>query len=202
MHPFYAFMSPIAIPLARGPYRMRVRGFDRVPRTGGFVLVSNHWSNVDPWILSIPFFPRRSLRFLAKAELFTPFLKPLLEWSGAFPVRRGEGDVEAFKTAVRLVRAGEILLVFPQAHRQPPGEMQRQQAQIHAGAARIALAAGAPIVPAAITGTDRLRKLGPIRVAYGPPDTMEDLRSLPSRKAADAAIGRTMERIYELYATL
>jgi 1-acyl-sn-glycerol-3-phosphate acyltransferase len=202
MHPFYAFMGGIAIPVARGPYRLRVRNFQDVPSSGGFVLASNHWSNIDPWILSMPFFPRRSLRYLAKAELFTPFLTPLLNAAGAFPIRRGEGDVEAYKTAVRLVQSGEIVLVFPQGHRQPPGEMERRESEIHAGAARIALAAGAPVVPAAIKGTDRLKRLGPLRVAYGSADTMEDLRSLPKREASRIATERVMERIYALYETL
>jgi 1-acyl-sn-glycerol-3-phosphate acyltransferase len=195
-------MGLIAVPLSRGPYRLRVRGLENVPWNGGFVLASNHWSNVDPWVLSIPFFPRRSLRYLAKAELFTPFLTPLLTAAGAFPIRRGERDAEAFKNAVRLVKSGEIVLVFPQGHRQPPGEMERRQSPIHAGAARIALAADAPVVPAAIKGTERLLRLGPLRLAYGSPETMEDLRHLPRGKASKVGTDRIMERIYTLYASL
>jgi 1-acyl-sn-glycerol-3-phosphate acyltransferase len=80
--------------------------------------------------------------------------------------------------------------------------MERREAQIHSGAARIALAAKAPVVPAAIRGTDRLAKLGPLASAYGPADTMEDLRSLPSRQAAEIAAQWLMQAIYELYATL
>ena len=202
MHPFYVLMGVISTPLTRGAYRMRVRGLEHVPRDGGFVLASNHWSNVDPWILSVPFFPRRSLRYLAKSELFTPFLTPLLNAAGAFPVRRGESDVEAFKTAVRLVRSGEIVVVFPQGHRQPAGKIRSEGMEIHTGAARIALAAGAPIVPAAIKGSDELARFRRLGVAYGSPVELEDLRSLSNREAAKRATDRTMDRIYALYETL
>jgi 1-acyl-sn-glycerol-3-phosphate acyltransferase len=195
-------MGSFLWPTLRTAYRMKVSGFEHVPTEGGFVLASNHFSNFDPWVVAYPFFPRRHLRFMAKSELYTPLLTPLMNAAGAFPVRRGEADIDAFKTAVRLVKDGEIVVVFPQGHRQPTDEMHRQEAQIHSGAVRIALAAKAPIVPAAIKGTDRLLKLGPFASAYGPADTMEDLRLLPSRKAADIASQRVMQKIYELYATL
>jgi 1-acyl-sn-glycerol-3-phosphate acyltransferase len=201
-HPFYLFMGALLKPPVWSVYRMKVTGFEHVPKRGGFVLASNHFSNFDPFVLAYPFFPRRHLRFMAKSELYTPMLTPLLKAAGAFPVRRGEADIDAFKTAVRLVKEGEIVVVFPQGHRQPTAEMERREAQIHSGAARIALAAKAPIVPAAIRGTDRLAKLGPLASAYGPADTMEDLRSLPSREAAEIAAQRLMQTIYELYATL
>jgi 1-acyl-sn-glycerol-3-phosphate acyltransferase len=195
-------MGSFIRPALWSAYRMKVTGFEQVPREGGFVLASNHFSNFDPWVLAYPFFPRRHLRFMAKSELYNRVLTPMLNAAGAFPVRRGEADIAAFKTAVRLVKDGEIVVVFPQGHRQPTEEMYKREAQIHSGAVRIALAAKAPVVPAAIKGTDRLGKLGPLASAFGPADTMEDLRALPSRKAADLATQRVMQKIYELYATL
>ena len=195
-------MGSFLWPTLWSAYRMKVEGFDQVPKEGGFVLASNHFSNFDPWVLSYPFFPRRHLRFMAKSELYTRFLTPMMNAAGAFPVRRGEADIDAFKTAVRLVKDGEIVVVFPQGHRQPPEEMKKREARIHSGAVRIALAAKAPVVPAAIKGTERLGKLGPLACAYGSADAMEDLRSLPSRKAADIATQRVMQKIYELYGTL
>src|SRR5213596_844531 len=76
-------------------YRLRATGLEHVPREGGFVLAANHTSNFDPWPLALPLFPRRWLRFMAKSELFNPILKPILLGGGAFPVRRGEADLEA-----------------------------------------------------------------------------------------------------------
>jgi 1-acyl-sn-glycerol-3-phosphate acyltransferase len=201
-HPFYVFMGIFIKPALFSVYRMKVTGLEHVPKRGGFVLVSNHFSNFDPWVLAVPFYPRRHLRFMAKSELYNRVLTPMLNAAGAFPVRRGEADTDAFRAAVRLVQGGEIVVVFPQGHRQPAEEMHKREAHIHTGAVRIALAAKAPVVPAAIKGTDRLGKLGQLAAAYGPVDTLEDLRSLPNRKAADIATQRLMQKIYQLYATL
>ena len=140
-----------------------------MPKTGGLVLAANHTSNFDPWPLGIPLFPRRTLRFMAKIELFNPVLKPLLNAGGAFPVRRGEADHDAIETAVRLAREGDIVVMFPEGTRRQKGLRKKFEARPHTGAARIALAANVPLVPAAIKGTDRLARLGPLRVVYGKP---------------------------------
>ena len=75
-------------------------------------------------------------------------------------------------------------------------------ARAHTGAARIALGAGAPLVPAAISGTDRLARLGPLRVAYGEPLDLSDLDGLDMKRAAEEATDRLMARIEELQAGL
>src|ERR671934_221045 len=67
-------------------------------------------SSFDPWPLGLPLWPRRQLRFMAKSELFNPLLAPILRAFGAFKVRRGEGDLEAIRTAVDLVRSGEVVV--------------------------------------------------------------------------------------------
>lgn len=199
--PLYLFVGAVSWPVVRGLYRLRARGLERVPE-GGFVLAANHTSNFDPWPLGIPFLPRRQLRFMAKAELFNPVLTPILRGGGAFKVRRGEGDVEAMRTAAELVRAGEIVVMFPEGTRQRKGLRKRHAARPHTGAARIALAAGVPLVPAAIVGTDRLLRLGPLRVAYGPPLDLSDLDGLDAKSAATIATERLMTTIQELKATL
>jgi 1-acyl-sn-glycerol-3-phosphate acyltransferase len=178
-----------------------VRGLENVPE-GGFVLAANHTSNFDPWPLGIPFLPDRQLRFMAKAELFNPVLAPFLRAGGAFKVRRGEGDVEAMRTAVELVREGEIVVMFPEGTRRTKGLVKRHAARPHTGAARIALTAKAPLVPVAIGGTDRLLRLGPLRVAYGPPIDLSDLDDQDIKTAAKLATERLMATIDELKATL
>ena len=159
------------------------------------MLAANHTSNFDPWPLGIPLLPRRQLRFMAKAELFNPILTPILKAGGAFKVRRGEGDVEAMRTAARLAKEGEIVVMFPEGTRQKKGMRKKFQARPHTGAARIALAAGVPLVPAAIAGTDRLSRLGPLRVAYGPAIETTDLAELDADEAARLATDRLREAI-------
>jgi 1-acyl-sn-glycerol-3-phosphate acyltransferase len=199
--PLYRIIGTLSIPVVKGLYRLRARGLEHLP-AGGFVLAANHTSNFDPWPLGIPLLPDRQLRFMAKAELFNPILTPILRAGGAFKVRRGEGDVEAMRTAVELVREGEIVVMFPEGTRQRKGLVKRHQARPHTGAARIALAAGAPLVPAAIGGTDRLLRLGPLRVAYGPPLDLSDLDGRDNKTSANVATERLMTKIDELKATL
>jgi 1-acyl-sn-glycerol-3-phosphate acyltransferase len=155
-------------------FRLRADGLENVPAEGGAVLAANHSSNIDPWPLGLPLFPHRHLRFMAKSELYWFPLKYLLAGAGAFPVRRGQRDDEAIGTAVELCRQGEIVVMFPEGTRRRKGLRKKWEARAHTGAARIARDAGVPLVPAAITGTNRLRRLGPFRVVYGPPVEVSD----------------------------
>jgi 1-acyl-sn-glycerol-3-phosphate acyltransferase len=201
MSPLYFVAASLSWPVVKGLYRLRARGLEHVP-PGGFVLAANHTSNFDPWPLGIPFLPKRQLRFMAKAELFNPILAPILRAGGAFKVRRGEGDVEAMRTAAELAREGEIVVMFPEGTRQKKGLRKKRAARPHTGAARIALSAGVPLVPAAIGGTDRLSRLGPLSVAYGEPIDVSDLEGMETKRAASIATERLMKAIEELKATL
>jgi 1-acyl-sn-glycerol-3-phosphate acyltransferase len=199
--PLYLVAGSLSWPVVKGLFRLRARGLEHVPE-GGFVLAANHTSNFDPWPLGIPFLPRRQLRFMAKSELFNPIFTPILRAGGAFKVRRGEGDVEAMRTAAELARAGEIVVMFPEGTRQRKGLRKRHAARPHTGAARIALTAGVPLVPAAIGGTDRLSRLGPLRVAFGEPVELADLDGMDTKSASKIATERLMSAIEELKATL
>jgi 1-acyl-sn-glycerol-3-phosphate acyltransferase len=201
MSPLYFVAASLSWPVVKGLYRLRALGLEHVP-PGGFVLAANHTSNFDPWPLGIPFLPKRQLRFMAKAELFNPILAPILRAGGAFKVRRGEGDVEAMRTAAQLAREGEIVVMFPEGTRQKKGLRKKREARPHTGAARIALSAGVPLVPAAIGGTDRLSRLGPLSVAYGEPIDVSDLEGMETKRAASIATERLMKAIEELKATL
>jgi 1-acyl-sn-glycerol-3-phosphate acyltransferase len=183
-------------------FRFRAKGEEHLPREGGYVLSANHLSNLDPWPLGLPLFPRRELRFMTKAELFHSPLWPVLRFAGAFKVRRGEGDEEAIETAVQLARDGEVVAIFPEGTRRRKGLVKKFQARPHTGAVRVALGADVPLIPAAITGTDRIRRLGPLRVAYGPAVPLDDLRTRPPREAARVGTDRLMEAIEALEATL
>ena len=183
-------------------FRLRASGKEHLPREGGYVLSANHISNFDPWPLGLPLFPDRQLRFMAKVELFRSPLWPILKFGGAFKVHRGEGDTEAIKTAVRLVREGEAVAIFPEGTRRSKGLVKKRRPRPHKGAARVALEAGVPLIPAAIAGTDRLTRLGPLRVAYGPPVELDDLRDHDLREGARIGTERLMAAIGELEATL
>jgi 1-acyl-sn-glycerol-3-phosphate acyltransferase len=199
--PFYLFAAAVSWPFVKGLYRLQADGLEHLPE-GGFVLAANHTSNFDPWPLGISLLPRRQLRFMAKAELFNPVLTPLLRAAGAFRVRRGEGDLEAIRKAVQLVRNGEVVVMFPEGTRRTKGLRKKHVARAHTGAARIALTAGAPLVPAAIAGTDGLSRLARLRVRYGPPLDLSDLEGMETKQASTIATDRLMERIEELRAEL
>jgi 1-acyl-sn-glycerol-3-phosphate acyltransferase len=199
--PVYLLAAAISWPFVKVGFRLRARGTDNLPQ-GGFVLAANHTSNFDPWALGIPLFPRRQLRFMAKSELFNPILKPILVGGGAFPVRRGDADVDAIHRAIELVEDGQIVVMFPEGTRRKKGLRKKYEARAHTGTARIALAAKVPLVPAAIKGTDRLTRLGPLGVAYGPPIPLDDLRGLEIAPAAREATERLMAAIHELEASL
>jgi 1-acyl-sn-glycerol-3-phosphate acyltransferase len=182
-------------PLLYGLFRLRARGREHLP-AGGYVLAANHNSNFDPWPLGLPLFPRRYLRFMAKSELFwTPF-KQFATAAGAFPVRRGQADAEAIETAVRLARDGHIVVMFPEGTRRKKGLRKRYEAKAHTGAARIALEAGVPLIPAGIVGTDRLGRLAQLRVEYGAPVPLDDLEG--REDAPQVATERLMAAIGEL----
>jgi 1-acyl-sn-glycerol-3-phosphate acyltransferase len=200
--PFYNFVAVISWPVMHGLYRLEERGRENLPEKGGFVLAANHNSNFDPWPLGLPLWPHRELHFMAKAELFTPLLSPLLRWSGAFPVRRGQNDVQAVETAVRLCREGKVVAMFPEGTRRTKGLRKKVEHRPRSGSARIALAAGVPLVPAAVKGTDRLSRLAKLKVAYGRPVPLERVEGKPISAAAQEATDELMERIYALHSTL
>jgi 1-acyl-sn-glycerol-3-phosphate acyltransferase len=199
--PVYLLAGAISWPFVKVGYRLRARGVENLPE-GGFVLAANHTSNFDPWPLALPLFPGRQVRFMAKSELFNPVLKPILVGGGAFPVRRGEADVDAIHRAVELVEEGQIVVMFPEGTRRKKGLRKKYEARAHTGTARIALTADVPLVPAAIKGTDRLTRLGPLQVAYGPPIPLDDLRGREIAPAAREATDRLMAAIHELEASL
>ena len=196
--PFYLFVGAISLPVLHGLYRLRAEGVENVPEHGGFVLAANHTSNFDPWPLGLPLWPRRYLRFMAKSELFWGPVGPLIKAGGGFPVRRGEGDIEAMRTAITLARDGHAVVMFPEGTRRQKGLRKKHAARPHTGAARIALEAGVPLVPAAIAGTGRLSRLERLRVRYGGALPLDDLRGKEVSIAAKEATDRLMAEIERL----
>jgi 1-acyl-sn-glycerol-3-phosphate acyltransferase len=200
--PVYNLVAILSWPVVYGLYRLDATGLDRLPAEGGFVLAANHVSSFDPWPLGMPIWPKRQLHFMAKVELFKPVLGQLLTAGGAFPVRRGERDLESIETAVAICRRGDVVAMFPEGTRQTKGLRKRFEHRPRTGSARIALAAGVPLVPAAIRGTDGLSRVRKLRVAYGDPVPVDDLADASPPQANQEATERLMERIYALYDAL
>jgi len=202
LSPTYNVIGALSTPVLRGIFRLRVDGLENVPASGGCVLASNHLSSFDPWPLGVPLWPRRQLRVMAKSELYWFPLSLVIRGAGAFPVRRGQRDTVAIETGVQLAREGNIVAMFPEGTRRHKGLVKRFEARPHSGAARIALEAEVPLIPAAVKGTDRLLRLGRLHVAYGPPVDLDDLRGQEVGAVAAEATARLMARIAELEASL
>jgi 1-acyl-sn-glycerol-3-phosphate acyltransferase len=199
----YNVIGLVSWPVLYGLYRLRAHGRENLPKTGGYVLACNHVSNLDPWPLGLPLWPRRWLRFMAKSELYWWPLGLVLDGAGAFKVRRGHGDWEAIETAVQLAREGHVVAMFPEGTRREKGLVKKHEARPRTGAARVALEAEVPLVPAAVAGTDRLLALGPVRIAYGAPVEIDDLRDGDDlRLSSQEATERLMAHIAELEGSL
>jgi len=170
----YSLIAAVSWPVVRLGFRYRAYGQENLPLSGGYVLAAGHASNLDPWPLGLALWPHRFLRFMAKSELFWFPLGPVIAACGAFRVHRGRADRAAIETAVQLARDGHAIAMFPEGTRRKKGIRKRWQAQAHTGAARIALEAGIPLVPAGIKGTDGLRRLERWRIRYGRPVDVSD----------------------------
>ena len=133
----------------------RVYGAGNVPRKGGFILAGNHVSHLDPPALASA--SPRVLHFMARDTLFN---NRVLGWiigsCNSFPVRRGEADLGAIKEAVRRLKNGKVLLIFPEGTRSQSGEIQAAQP----GIGYLSLMAGVPILPAYVKGTDEAMPKG------------------------------------------
>ena len=135
-------------------YRLEAHGVDQIPATGGCLLVPNHSSYADPFLLARC--QSRHLRFMAKASMFTyPVMRSVMKFGGGFPVHRGKGDTFAMELARRLLDAGRAVVVYPE------GTRFREALELgpaRSGAARLALEAGVPVIPVATWGV-KCRKL-------------------------------------------
>lgn len=141
---------------------IKASGIENVPEEGAFILAVNHKSNYDP-VIAGAYCPRR-LTFMAKEELFeNPVFGDLIKRLGAFPVKRGRGDVGAIKDAFAVLKNGNVLLMFPQGHRMKSGVRGKAQT----GVAMIAYKMKVPVVPMCISGDYGFRKK--IRVTFGQP---------------------------------
>lgn len=187
---FCRLMSQVAFAVC---FRLRAIDRGRVPRTGGVLLVANHQSYLDPVIVAVGL--PRAVSFMARRSLFkvAPF-RWLIESLGAFPIDRGRPDIKALKEGIRRLRAGRIVVVYPEGTRTRDGSI----GSFHSGFLMMAERAGVPVTPVAIVGADRawhrsraLPRPAPIRVRYGEPLTPEEVKT----KGRDLAAETIRQRI-------
>jgi 1-acyl-sn-glycerol-3-phosphate acyltransferase len=175
--------------------RLRVYGRERVPKEGGLVVASNHFSWIDPPVLgaAIP----RTMYYMAKVEAHrVPGLGQLMRSFGAFSVRRGESDREAVRTMRQIVRDGHALGLFAEGTRQRSGV----PGPVQPGAAMVAINEDAAVVCAAIYGSFewRLGNFNPVSVAWGTPMSFDGLpRGGKGYKEASVEIEREIRRLWE-----
>lgn len=180
-------------PLVRVVYRLEVRGHEHVPPVGPLVVAANHESVLDPFVLAAAF--SRPLRYLGMAELWrVPVLRWWLRSVEAIPVERGRSDASAIESAIAALEAGEVVGIFPE------GGVAREGPWLR-GAARMALATGAPLLPVRLLDTRRAFGRGevgfpPLAVLIGEPIAVE--RTVPTVELARVLTDRLQAAVEAL----
>jgi 1-acyl-sn-glycerol-3-phosphate acyltransferase len=185
--------------------RVRVEGVEKIPRTGPLLIICNHCSSADGMLLMGYVVPKmgRPVRWLGKAEaLRWPVLGWAMRQNGVFGVRRGAGDLEAFRAAKGVLDAGDVLAIFPEGTRSPTGALQAAKE----GATVLALRSGAQIAPIAIVGSQRFWKKGNVvprpgrkmAVLVGDPFTLTLPAAADRKEAMRLATVELMRHIAEL----
>lgn len=196
---FLDLCRPVLALVARLLFRIRFQGVEHVPPSGPVLITPNHVSFMDPVLVTLPL--HRVLHYMTLERFFrVPVLGPLIRWSRAFPVRDDEADRRAARTAIRLLQAGEALVIFPEGGRSPDGRVQ----PFHPGAFRIALRTDAPVVPVTIAGGfetwsahRRLPRPGRITITYHAPLTRKDLPPAADPKAQPELLAELVRRRIE-----
>ncbi|MBA3532397.1 MAG: 1-acyl-sn-glycerol-3-phosphate acyltransferase [Ardenticatenales bacterium] len=197
--PFYYFansvLRQILFPLMR--VQVTVKGQENVPREGALILVSNHLSLVDPPLLGT-FIPR-DLVMMSKAENFDR--GGLSRWVtsnyGAFPIRRGAGDVGAIRHAMKVLKQGQALYIAPEGTRSITGYLREPQE----GVALLAVRSNVPIVPVGISGIEHFHKrvkrwqATPVHLSIGLPFRLRSPEPRPDRAMLEALSEAVMQRI-------
>jgi len=183
--------------MGRGFWNLRQEGLENIPLEGGLLIASNHQSYLDPFLISVPI--KRPLRFLAWNEaLEWPVAGKVMKLMGAWPLQVQRSDPGAIRRSIQWLRDGGALVIFPEGGRGlPNGSMVR----FKAGAVRLALEAGVPILPVTIRGANRvwpagrrMPRMGKIEVVYHPLRRVEQKRDEETRAFAR----RESERLAEI----
>jgi 1-acyl-sn-glycerol-3-phosphate acyltransferase len=191
----------IMLPLSMVLYRASCRSSAGVPGAGPAILAPNHFSAMDHFFCGI--YLRRRVRFMAKSQLFSGPLASILEHAGAFPVRRGQRDEQAIETALAILRKGGVIVIYPEGGRSRSASIGDRA---RPGVGRLALESGAPVIPVAIRGSQRVRgwkrlRFPRVRVAYGEPLRYSRLTG-SSREQQQQVAEEVLGQVRDLYGTL
>lgn len=184
-------------------YRVRAIGVENVPKSGALILAPNHFSQMDHFFIGL--YLRRKVRFMAKSQMFgPPVLTYIFKHGGVFPVRRGHHDEKAIETAGIILEQGEMLLVYAEGGRSRSGKLK----EVKPGIGRIALESGAPVVPVAIQGSERVRRwkrlsFPKVTVQFGEPLRFPTEEGSSRERQQDVAeqIFARVRKMYEALAT-
>ncbi len=197
----YRFMRFFVVGYVRVVWRVRYVGLEKVPTAGAYVVAPSHRSMLD-----IPIaggITKRRVRFMGKAPLFrVPVLGAIFRALGGFPVERDGSDRAPLRDSMRIIEAGEPLVVYPEGTRQ----YGREIAPLQPGAAYLALKTGVPIVPLGIAGTEetfrsragRIPGFAPVVVVIGDPIAPPPRTGSVAKRANVDALSATLhERLQE-----
>ena len=178
-------------------FRTRAIDSDKVPADGPAIVAPNHFSFLDHFFVAV--YLRRKVHFMAKSQLFKRPLQFVYTHGGVFPVRRGHRDEEAFKTAHAVLARGGIVVMYCEGGRSRTGEL----GEAKPGIGRLALESGAPVVPTALVGSERVRdwkrlQFPKVTVQFGDPIRFEKVDE-PDRDQSQAASEEIFTRIKGLW---
>jgi 1-acyl-sn-glycerol-3-phosphate acyltransferase len=198
----YDLARVVVTPVAMLLYRAWAIGVENLPERGPFILAPNHFSNMDHFFAGI--YTRRRIQFMAKSQLFghSRIITYILRVGGAFPVRRGHRDEEAFKTANSILARGGCVLIYAEGGRSRSGNL----GDPRPGVGRLALESGAQVVPVAIHGSLGVRQWRRLRfpkvtVQYGEAMAFEPV-SAPTREQQAAVAQAIFDRVRAMYVEL
>ena len=198
IEPWYRVAETVLIPPIALWFRWRFEGLDEMPREGPVLVAANHASYLDP--LAHGYFIEkagRRPRFLAKTELYkNPIVRTVLRGARQIPVRRGSGDHAPVESALAALRAGEVVVVYPESTVTRKADFSPMQGKT--GIARLSLASRVPVLPLAVWGSQHVWQRGsrslkfgrPIWVKAGPPLDL----SAYEEGASDPTVLRTATR--------
>jgi len=205
---FYWVLRVLVGPLLRAYFRPWVRGAHHVPSSGPAILASNHLAVIDSFVL--PIVIPRKVRFIGKAEYFTGrgitgrLKAGFFRGVGTIPVDRGGGKASeaALRTGLAVLEEGGLFGIYPEGTRSRDGRLYRGRT----GVGWLALAAQCPVVPVALTGTDKLQPVGArfprlvrIRVEFGDPiDVVGRFDHLPAGRARRLVTDEVMAAIHAM----
>ncbi len=159
----YDKLRPIGNSIVNSLYKIEYVGLENVPKDGGFILASNHMHALDPVFIGLGI-KERQLHFMGKKELFeNPIAKSFLTMLNGFPIVRGGADTQALDYAIRIVKEGHILGIFPEGTR----SKDYRPARAKSGVALIANAAKADILPVSIYTSDEMKKHTKLTIRFG-----------------------------------